>query len=224
MVAQNRERAAEQMAARRRKIQRLEQLGEALAQRLDNQDAGQPGRGRRSSDRTAHRRFHQHVLNYKLTGIVQADLGAETFRYDIYEAAWAAAERLDGKLLLVTSLDSLDAATIVERYRALADIERGFRVLKSDIQIAPVYHRLPERTRAHALICFLALLLHRVMRQRLYDADSDHSPDKALRTLRRIQRHKVHLGDQTYEGLTKPTAEQLDLFGQLGISVPQQPA
>ena len=51
-----------------------------------------------------------------------------------------------------------------ERYRALADIERGFRVLKSEIEIAPVYHRLPERIRAHALICFLALVLYRVLR------------------------------------------------------------
>jgi len=40
-------------------------------------------------------------------------------------------------------------------------------VLKSDIEIAPVHHRLPERIRAHALICFLALVLHRVMRMRL---------------------------------------------------------
>ena len=44
-------------------------------------------------------------------------------------------------------------------YKSLADIERGFRVLKSDIEIAPVFHRLPDRIRAHALIFFLALVL-----------------------------------------------------------------
>jgi transposase len=37
-------------------------------------------------------------------------------------------------------------------------------VLKSEIEIGPVYHRLPERIRAHASICFMALILHRVMR------------------------------------------------------------
>jgi transposase len=46
----------------------------------------------------------------------------------------------------------------------LVDIERGFRVPKSEIEIAPVFHRLPERIRAHALICFLTLLLYRVLR------------------------------------------------------------
>jgi transposase len=40
-------------------------------------------------------------------------------------------------------------------------------VLKSEIEIAPVFHRLPERIKAHASICFTALILYRVMRSRL---------------------------------------------------------
>jgi transposase-like protein len=36
--------------------------------------------------------------------------------------------------------------------RSVADIERGFRALKSEIDIAPVYHRLPQRIRAHAMV------------------------------------------------------------------------
>ena len=224
VVAHNPERAAEQSAARRHKVHRLDQLGEALARRLDNQDAGKPGRGRRSSDRSAHRRFHQQVVRNRLSSIVKADLGAESFRYDIDEAAWAAAERLDGKLLLVTSLEGHEATEIVDRYRALADIERGFRVLKSDIQIAPVYHRLPDRIRAHALICFLALVLHRILLQRLKAAGSAYSPQRALRALRRIQHHKVRFDGQDYEGVTKPTPEQLELFDELGVEVPQRPS
>jgi transposase len=49
-------------------------------------------------------------------------------------------------LVTSSSLPSI----LVNRYKALADIERGFRVLKSEIEIGPVYHRLPERIRAHA--------------------------------------------------------------------------
>ena len=45
--------------------------------------------------------------------------------------------------------------------------ERGFKVLKSGIEIAPVYHRLAERIRAYAWLCFMALIVYRVMRQRL---------------------------------------------------------
>jgi transposase len=69
--------------------------------------------------------------------------------------------------VLLTNVPDFSAAKVVERYKSLADIERGFRVLKSDLLIAPVHHRLPERIRAHALICFLALTMYRVMRMRL---------------------------------------------------------
>lgn len=51
--------------------------------------------------------------------------------------------------------------------QALADIERGFKVLKSEIEIEQVHHRLLDRIRAHAMICFIALVIQQVMRVRL---------------------------------------------------------
>lgn len=53
-----------------------------------------------------------------------------------------------------------------------------------------MFHRLPERIRAHASICFLALILYSVMRHRLRLAGSDLSPEAALADLRRIRRHR----------------------------------
>ena len=87
---------------------------------------------------------------------------------------------MDGKLLLVTNVQDLWPPDVVRRYKALADIERGFRVLKSDIEIGPVYHRLPQRIRAHALVCFMALILYRVMRMRLKANDREESPTRLL--------------------------------------------
>ena len=60
-------------------------------------------------------------------------------------------------------------------------------------QIAPVYRRLPKRIRAYALVYLLALIVYRVMRQRLMLAKSDLSPERALATLRKIQRHRVRI-------------------------------
>ncbi|MGM1054232.1 MAG: IS1634 family transposase, partial [Pseudomonadota bacterium] len=85
--------------------------------------------------------------------ILKVDLTAETFNYVLDQRALDRARMLDGKLLLVTNMADHEPQEVVDRYRSLADIERGFRVLKSDIEIAPVYHRLPDRIRAHALIC-----------------------------------------------------------------------
>mgnify|MGYP001394955697 CR=1 FL=1 len=57
------------------------------------------------------------------------------------------AELMDGKLLLVTNTRDLSPIDLVRRYKSLADIECGFRVLKSEIEIGPVHHRLPDRIR-----------------------------------------------------------------------------
>lgn len=184
IVAHDPERAAEQPARRRQEIEAIETEGERMAKRLDDADAGKPLRGRKSSDRRAYLRFCEKVRDAGLSRILKADLQAERFSFERDEAVLRNAERLDGKRLLVTNT-KLGAQEVIARYKSLADIERGFRVLKSDIEIAPVHHRLPERIRAHALICFLALVVHRVMRMRLKAANHPFSPQRALALLAR---------------------------------------
>lgn len=68
----------------------------------------------------------------------------------------------DGKFLLRTSDETLTAADIAEGYKGLYEAERGFRDLKSTIDLRPVYHYKDERIRAHIQLCWLALLLMRV--------------------------------------------------------------
>ena len=222
VVAFDPERAAEQKAARTRRLEAAEALGERLARKLDRQDAGESDPGRRASDRGAYSRFRQELRDRKLTKYYRIDWKAEQFHYDRDEKAIAAAEAFDGKLYIVTSLDAKahPSADVVARYKALADIERGFRVLKSELLIAPVHHRLEKRIRAHALICFLALLLHRVLRQRLKQQASPLSPNAALRLLAQIQQHQVSLAGNQYAGLTRQSPEQRDLFGHLAIHAP----
>jgi transposase len=109
----------------------------------------------------------------------------------------------------------------VQRYKSLADIEGGFRVLKSDIEIGPVYHRLPQRIRAHALICFMALILYRVMRMRLKAAKRSESPTTLLDQLKRIHQQTAVTGDgKTLTGLTEITPAQKSLFAALGLTPP----
>jgi hypothetical protein len=70
-----------------------------------------------------------------------------------------AEERLDGKYLLTTTDPSLSAEDVALGYKQLAEVERAFRTLKTTLELRPLYHRLPERIRAHVLLCWLALLL-----------------------------------------------------------------
>jgi len=220
VVAHDPERAAEQGAKRRRLIEAIEAEGERMARRLDDADDGKPLRGRKSTDRRAYLRFCEQVKDASLGRILKADLDADRFSFHRDEAALASAEQLDGKLMLVTTNTTLTADEVVMRYKSLADIERGFRVLKSDIEIAPVHHRLPERIRAHALICFLALVLHRVMRMKLKAAGHPLSPQKALTLLRQIQQHRVQIHGKTVTGLSRLHPQQTELFKALKLPTP----
>jgi hypothetical protein len=220
VVAHDPVRAAEQGEARRRKISEMEAFADKLSAKLDAQDAGVSARGRRATDRGAFSRFQQAISEAELTRFIKADYHADMFSYTVNEDAVARAERFDGKLVLLTNVADLSAEEVIARYKSLADIERGFRVLKSDIEIAPVHHRLPDRIRAHAMICFLALVLYRVMRMRLKAKGNSASPTTALERLRRIQAHKATIGDRAFTGLSKTTPEQLDLFDALNVKRP----
>ena len=145
---------------------------------------------------------------------------SDLFTYQIDENALKQAELLDGKLLLVTNVTDLTPQEIVTRYKSLADIERGFKVLKSEIEIAPVYHRLPQRIRAHAMICFMALILYRIMRTRLKMANTGLSPERALAQLKAIHRHQVKVNDKPVSGVSTLTKEQTDLLGTLTLRKP----
>jgi transposase len=124
---------------------------------------------------------------------------------------------LVGKLLLVTNVTALSPRAIVQHYNSLANIEHGFRVLKSEIELAPVYHRLPQRIRTHAMICFTALILYRVMRQRLKMAQSTLLPERALAQLKRIHRHRIKVNDGALHGVSAVTKDQTDLLGTLTL-------
>ena len=220
IVAHDPDRAALQSAKRRARIVELDIMAEKLVTRLNAQDAGETARGRRASDRGAYSRFARAVAEAELTRFIKADYTADRFSWALDEDAIAATELFDGKLALLTNAADLTPAETVSRYKSLADIERGFRVLKSDIEIAPVHHRLPDRIRAHALICFLALVLYRVMRMRLKAKGNVSSPRTALDLLARIQKHTAHAGNRSLYGISKTTPEQLDLFDAMDLPKP----
>jgi hypothetical protein len=79
------------------------------------------------------------------------------------------------------------------RTDGLPHIERGFRALMSEI--GPVHHRLPRRIGAHALVCILVLILHRVLRMRLKASNRRELAAKLLAQLRRIQHQTAQSGD-----------------------------
>jgi len=225
VVAHHPQRAADQTQLRNERITSLQVQAEQWAGKLDEQDAGQKAKGRKLSDSGANARLYHAVCEAHLAKIVKVDLKSELFTYAVDEAAKAQAELMDGKLLLVTNVPDLTPREVLSRYKALADIERGFRVLKSEIDIAPVHHRLPQRIRAHAMLCFMALILYRVMRERLRLAKSELSAEQALAQLRRIQRHSVRIDRAAPRtGLSTINSQQATVLGALNVKKPTNDA
>ena len=225
IVAHHPELARQAQTLRRERIETLETQANTWVGKLDAQDAGVKARGKKLSDSGAKARLYHAVKDARLANIIRVDLKNERFAYEIDHDALALAELMDGKLLLVTNTPELSPQGVVDRYKSLADIERGFRVLKSEIEIGPVFHRLPERIKAHAAICFIALILYRVMRQRLSSADAPLSPERALEELQKLQRHQIRINqaDRPVTGISRLSETQDRVFAALRLKKPTQP-
>ena len=225
VVAHDPDVAKDAQALRRERIEALEAQASAWVGKLDAQDAGVKARGKKLSDSGAKARLYHAVKEAHLANIIRVDLKNELFAYEIDPDALALAELMDGKLLLVTNTPDLSPQGVVDRYKSLADIERGFRVLKSEIEIGPVFHRLPSRIKAHAAICFIALILYRVMRQRLRSADAQLSPERALAELQKLQHHQIRINqaERPVTGISRLSETQDRVFAALKLKKPTQP-
>ena len=225
IVAHHPELARQAQTLRHERIETLETQASTWVGKLDAQDAGVKARGKKLSDSGAKARLYHAVKDARLANIIRVDLKNERFAYEIDHDALALAQLMDGKLLLVTNTPDLSPQGVVDRYKSLADIERGFRVLKSEIEIGPVFHRLPERIKAHAAICFIALILYRVMRQRLSSADAPLSPERALEELQKLQRHQIRINqaDRPVTGISRLSETQDRVFAALRLKKPTQP-
>ena len=221
IMAHDPQTAQEQGLARQNKMDALEKLASTWSGKLEGQDQGEIKRGRKLSDSGTKARFYHEVCEARLSKILKVDMPGELFSYAVDENALKLVQMMDGKLLLVTNVPDMNREQVIARYKSLADIERGFKVLKSELEIGPVYHRLPERIRAHAAICFMALVLHRVMRLRLRAANTGITPERALQSLKRIQHHRVSLdGAAPLSGVSCMTDEDGQMLKALKVKQP----
>jgi len=72
-----------------------------------------------------------------------------------------------GYYLIVTSELEMSEKEVIEKYHGLSKIEDQFRVLKGDINTRPIFLRNPERIKAHLTICLIALIMSRIIQNRI---------------------------------------------------------
>jgi DDE family transposase len=106
--------------------------------------------------------YGKAIAKYKMGKHFRREITDTAFSYQRDQARIAAEAALDGIYVLRTSVDAdtLDPAAVVAGYKNLANIERDFRIIKSDdLDLRPIHHRLDDRVKAHVLICMLACYL-----------------------------------------------------------------
>ncbi len=126
-----------------------------------------------------------------------------------------AEQRLDGKYLLLTSDDSLSTEDVARGYKQLLEVERAWRTLKSELDLRPMYHRLDDRIRAHVLVCWLALLLVRVVEVRTSETWAT-----VRRSLDRVHRGVFATQDGQVVQRTELDAKQRALFRACEVKPP----
>jgi hypothetical protein len=99
------------------------------------------------------------VINkFKMAKHFTIEITDASFTFSRNEQAIAAEAALDGIYVLRTSLpkDTLTESDVVARYKNLADVERFFRTLNSELDVRPIRHRLADRVRAHMFLRMLS--------------------------------------------------------------------
>ena len=150
------------------------------------------------------KRGHKRLLRTTPSGLLRID-----------RAAVRAESHLDGKFLLRSSDPTLSAEDIALGYKQLLQVERGWRDMKTTIDLRPVHHRKEDRIRAHVQLCWLALLLIRIAENQTED------------TWRNVRRELQRLHQGTFRGTagrvhktSQPTAAQLRILRALGLQAP----
>jgi len=126
----------------------------------------QVGSGRMTKEQLNNRGYNKFL---KLTGEVAVEID---------EAKVAQAARWDGLKGYITNTD-LPPVEIIEHYGQLWQIERAFRISKTDLRIRPMYHRRRRRIEAHVLVAFVAYTIYKELERRLSEKKIPISPKRA---------------------------------------------
>lgn len=75
-----------------------------------------------------------------------------------------------GYYQIVTSELTMKETEVIDKYHGLTQIEEQFRTMKSTLETRPIYVRTAEHIEAHLLICFIALIMLRIIQKKIIDA------------------------------------------------------
>ncbi len=144
-------------------------------------------KGRLKKTEAIGRRVGKVIGRHKMAKHIQTQIQEAHFEFVVNDASVQAEADIDGIYVIRSSVetDQLDSDDVVYGYKLLTQVERGFRSLKSDLDVRPIYHWSTPRVRAHLLIAMLAYYVEWHLRKawapllfadKLAPTDPEHSP------------------------------------------------
>ncbi|MCL4377937.1 MAG: IS1634 family transposase [Actinobacteria bacterium] len=128
---------------------------------------------------------------------------ADNINYFLDTSAIENDERFDGYYAIATNEESITELDAISAYHNLYKIEHSFRIMKSNLEVQPIFVWTPKRIKGHFVICFLAFLLARHLEYKLARNGISASADKVKDALNSLNFAKVTLGGSSYFIRTK---------------------
>ena len=132
-------------------------------------------------------KFRQNDYRRFLESVSFTDCGevAENFNYTLKEDLIEQEEKYDGFYAVATNLDA-SAEEIIEINKKRWKIEECFRITKTNFNSRPVYLSREERIRSHFLICFIALIIYRLLERKVSTDEKRYTTDEILSQLKNM--------------------------------------
>ena len=108
---------------------------------------------------------------------------AEKNVYEIDEEQIAKEELYDGFYAVMTNLDG-NIEEIIKINKQRWEIEKNFRIMKTEFEARPVYVRRDDRIKAHFMTCYISLLLYRLLEKKI---GNRYTTEQIIGTLRSMK-------------------------------------
>ena len=131
------------------------------------------GKGKLTKEHINNKGYNKYL---KLEGDAKVEMDDEKFEKD---------KEWDGLKGYVTNT-TLKKEDVIAAYGDLWQIERAFRISKTDLRVRPIYHRLQKRIQAHLCIAFCSYKIYKELERRLVEAKSHLSAEKAIEIAKTI--------------------------------------
>ncbi|MFZ5986708.1 MAG: IS1634 family transposase [Bacillota bacterium] len=171
---------------------------------------------------TAFNKIERWLKRLKMTNFCNIEVKGRRLIGKVDEEAKKKAGELDGCYCLKTDLnkEKVSKEKVHERYKDLANVEQGFRIMKTGLlETRPVNVRKEKRTRGHVFVVMLAyIIIHEL--KRLW-GNVEVTIEEGIRELEVITSEEIKIGRVSYQQIPEPRELGAKLLKAAGVSLPK---